>query len=978
MKRSPRGKRPALIIHIPGDRPLKGGPKAWASRPNGPMLGPPNSPYNTGMKVETCSRGGGVRAKIYALAVSTLVLGALFCRPARAQDEVVSGGRGMDVSASFPGAADGIGSWQNTLQEFPQVLGQNFDAAQIGALSRILSQAGAPQQILGLKAAPSRNWKRISAAIGRVSDRTVSRARAAVASGSLRGQDGENLNRTLADLASLGRTVSGLRPQAAGKPQKSLNVLIRKENAAAKAGVARQENPNFDGSDDLPEVAFRADAGEIAQLRAGPPAGLLDPETADIDAAGVAQIGAGSKEAFRGPVSLVPQNLAEPLAAETAAASKKSYSGPKPMLAPRIVQSKMETVGDSLVHAVTHSYPGKPGADPILAVVDFVNRYVKDKSLPNSEKHLILKYYEMNDSRLYAAIASAAKARIKITLITDLNEYLIGQFGKGVHSTWDFEHASYKKSLGGKFLRKLRALGFTYNLNKGRLTVLSGVPLFDPKLDRENPIMHDKVAVALGPGGSVYPLSVVGTANLSQVETESKGQWPTYSGRYNRFFLAKDPAAIGVDWEHALAEEQAYNLRLGAKGLAKQDHSPVRAVYKDGSYQEIAFTDGIQNPNDRITDLLTRATDPKNGIQIGEIVFSHFVLTDTGEVQALRKLMAAQEEVKVFGVFDQMFIPLNGYGLAGALANFLVQRPMGRAVYPFSAAAAKRMTLFGYQRLLDGSKGPAPSVGDDGDPAGIHLWHDKTTLIKTTEVNPRTGKKVPYVYVFTRTLNDSNHYENLESQVMIKMLASAPLAQEIENSIKLTAQSEPQYALSLPVAIARDFLARFAGRSAYDIAPAKAQSFFGALAKADYGEVASLMSSLVPNIRKPLVRDVQNPRPLEVLDAVPAARGRGSKSSAKTNIARFTGFLNWYAQQRRRNAALGPMTYEKAMNVGTALLGSNAWHMANALEILYYNSRLSQQKMDVLMRQAWTQGLKMKGRFPLQNNPAPKIASLAG
>ncbi|HVC09943.1 MAG TPA: hypothetical protein VNH15_08405 [Elusimicrobiota bacterium] len=888
-----------------------------------------------------------------------LVLGALVCRPARAQDEAVSADRGMDAPQGFSAGLDGVGAWQSALRNVPQILGQSLDASQIGALSRILGQAGAPQNILNPKATPSRNWKRISAAVERVSRQTLSQARAAVAAGSLRGKDGETLSRTLADLSSLGRVVSGLRPQAAGKLRKSLNALIRRENAAAQAAVSRQANPNFDGSGDLSEVAFRADAGEIAQLRAGPPAGLLDLEPADISAEGPARgagtDSAGSRGTFRGPVSLVPQDLAEPLTPAASAAPAKNYSGPKPLPAPHLLQSKMETVGDALVHAVTHSYPGKPGADPILAVVDFVNRYAKDKSLPNSEKHLILKYYEMNDARLYAAIAAAAKARIKITLITDLNEYLVGQFGKGVHSTWDFEHASYKKSLGGAFLRKLRTLGFTYNLNKGRLTVLSGVPLFDPKVDRENPIMHDKVAVAAGADGSVYPLSVVGTANLSQVETESKGQWPTYSGRYNRFFTVKDPAAIGVDWAHALAEEQAYNLRLGAKGLAKQDHSPVRVIYKDGTYQEIAFTDGIQNPNDRITDLLTRAMDPKNGIEIDEIVFSHFVLTDTGEVQALRKLMAAQEGVKVFGVFDQMFIPLDGYGLAGALANFLVQRPMGRPVYPFSAAAAKRMTLLGYQRLLDGSKGPAPSAGDDGDPAGIHLWHDKTTLIKTTEVNPRTGQKVPYVYVFTRTLNDSNHYENLESQVMIKMLASAPLAQEIENSIKLTAQSEPQYALSLPVAIARDFLARFAGRSAYDVDPAKAQSFLGALAKADYGAVASLISGL----------------------AAPAARGRGGKTS-KALIARFTGFLNWYAQQRRRNADLGSMTYEKAMNVGTALLGSNAQHMADALEILYYNSRLSPQKMDVLMRQAWTQGLKMKGRFPSQNNPAPKIASLAG
>ncbi len=387
----------------------------------------------------------------------------------------------------------GAGLWQNALQSFPQTLGRSFNAAQIGALSRLLSQTSASPSLINPKAASAANWRRISAAVKGLARKTVSRSRAAVAARSLRGSDGESLSRNLADLASLGQAVSGVRLRSIGRLRKSIDALVKKQAAAERAAVARQSRPNFDGGGALPALDFSADAGEIAQLRAGPPQSALDAQARGFAAY---RSGAAVRESFRGPVEAVPNDIIEPLAPEAV----QSYSGPKPLPAPRVVQSAMETVSDSLSHFITHSYPGVPGADPIQAVADFVNRYTKDASIPNSQKYLILKYYEINDPRLFAAIQAAVKARIKITIITDLNEYLIGKFGPKVNSTWDFEHASYKKSNGGIFLRKLRALGFAYKTGSGRLAILSGVPLFNPKNDRENPIMHDKVAVALGIG----------------------------------------------------------------------------------------------------------------------------------------------------------------------------------------------------------------------------------------------------------------------------------------------------------------------------------------------------------------------------------------------------------------------------------------------------------------------------------------------
>ncbi|MHB2026009.1 MAG: phospholipase D-like domain-containing protein [Elusimicrobiota bacterium] len=904
--------------------------------------------------------------KFSALALSVSLLP--FPRFAAAQVEIA--GRDAGV-ATIPAGAAGVPAWQNFLAGSPQVFSGNLNAAQIGPLSRILSQSPAlsPADFTPSAAKPGSNWKRVSNAV-----LSVSRA-AAIQAGRMLGQNAtlsaaaasgapemaarvaaaRELSRRLKDLSALERSIPALKRQPLTRLKEGIDSFIQR-NTSAKGRIFA--HPNFDGTESLPAAHAMAEEREIAQLRSGP--GGIDLQGSDFARSGSRQVsgaertlnssGASEASTFGGPVNPVPENLVEPLTAGPSAGnSTQQTSGSKPMPAPRMVSSSYETVGDTLRHAVTHSYPGMPGSDPIQAVADYVNHYIKDQSLPNSAKHLILKYYEMNDPRLYAAIQKAVTARIRVTIITDLNEYLVGNFSGKANATWDFETAAYKKSTGGAFIERLRQnLGFSYKANGGLFTILSGVPLFNPENNRENPIMHDKVAIALGPGGKAYPLAIVGTANLSQVEAKSSGPWPSYGGRYNRFFWVSDPVAVQVDWEHALAEEQAYSLRLGSKGLSKMDHSPVRVVYRDGTYQEIAFTDGIQNPNDRITDLLTRAADPKSGVRINEIVFSHFVLTATGQVKALRNLMAADPALKIFGVFDQMFIPLNSYGMAGALANFLVQRPMGSPIFPFKTAYDSRMTLYGYQRLLDSTKSEPPSNGDDGDPAGIHLWHDKTTLIKTTETNPRTGKPVDYAYVFTRTLNDSNHYENLESQVMIKMLASAPLAQEIENSIKLTVQSEPQYALDLTTAIVRDFIGRFTGRSAYDVDPKDAQGLMSSLTQCDYRAVSAMLS--------------------------PA----GGSSAIKSNAKRLIAFLNWYAGERKKDKTLNSLGYHDAVNIGVGLSQKNPTHMAAALELLYYNHKNSQARQQTLMRKAWTQGLKMKASFPADNAPPGQGQTPAG
>ncbi|MFI5360722.1 MAG: hypothetical protein ACHQ49_02030 [Elusimicrobiota bacterium] len=649
--------------------------------------------------------------------------------------------------------------------------------------------------------------------------------------------------------------------------------------------------------------------------------------------------------------------------------SRPTFEKASPLPPANRVDSTLASLDEAVEMYVSHSYPGKIGVDPAVKISEEVDKYIVFKGMPDSEKHFVFKYFEIGDppsghSPVVSAIERLVKAGIKTTILTDINQGAVGTFAGGEPQNTDFEHVTYKGSPGRalKYLRE--TLGFGLKFGEGKFTILSGVPLFNPRDKSEKPLMHDKGVFAQGPGGKAYEFAWSGTANMNATEDSSGGDLPAFGGRYNRVMRSKDPVANQADWNHVLGEIAAYDKRLSSKGLSDDLNVPQRVDYPNGESREIAFTNGKQNPNDRITDAFNRAAkalvDAKaNGTQpdfeIDETIFSHFVLTATPEVDAFRAYLDAlrefypndfQTRMKVFGVFDQQFISPDGFGEAAAFDGLLVQRPMGKSIFPFRTEYMAMMKLYGYLRLLVG----AGKVDSESAPTNVHLWHDKTTMMKVRERNPKTGQMEAWTYVWTRSLNDSGHYQSLESQDMYRMRPDSALAKSFEDSIKEVVKAEPQYAVDMDKAIVATVLAHMTRHTPYDAGMLEhAANAIAALVKEDYRAVGAVLTEIAG-------------APTKNVKSFDAAE-------IEARVAQFVAFLEWYRDESAKDASWNKMTYRKAINVGVALASNNPWGMRGALDILFYSSRRAKDQNEQLMKRAWTEGLKMAAPYPEPKSP---------
>lgn len=641
-------------------------------------------------------------------------------------------------------------------------------------------------------------------------------------------------------------------------------------------------------------------------------------------------------------------------------AAKPAWDKAKPLPAPVEIASRLANIDAAVEVHVSHSYPGVPGVDPSVKVAEFIDGYAADKSQPNAQKHLVVKYYEIGDpasghSPVTQAIARAAKTGMKITVITDLATAMDGVFPKDEPHSFDFEHGAFKANSGpGRAMQYLtKELGFTFKA-ADRLGIVSGVPLWNPREKGEKPLMHDKGVYGKGADGKAYGLAWNGTANMNATEDKADDPaGPAYGGRYNRVLMHKDPAGNAVDWEHVEGEIAGYDKREGSKGLADELNVPKRVTYASGEFREIAFTNGKQNPNDRITAMLDRAakslqdalankTQPD--FELTEIVFSHFVLTNSPEVDSLRKYLDAlrafypkdyQTRVKIFGVFDQQFISPDGFGEAAALDGMLVQRPMGKSIFPFRSEYTGMMKLYGYLRLLGG----VTSVDPDAAPTKVHLWHDKTTIIKTKEA----GKE--WTYAWTRSLNNSGHFQSMESQDMYRLLPGSKTAQDMEDSIKKVAEAEPMYAIDLDKAIVAMALSHLTHHTPYD----------------------NGIQDLAARLISPAVHD--NPAAVKaVLDEVLALPTKHAKAvdgaAVKEKVGTFLGFLQYYHDLKAKDPSVNELTYRKAINVAISIVENRPWAMRTSLDLLFWKPGQTPEQQERLMKDAWANGLKRTDPFP--------------
>ncbi|MBI3547580.1 MAG: hypothetical protein HY078_00870 [Elusimicrobia bacterium] len=646
---------------------------------------------------------------------------------------------------------------------------------------------------------------------------------------------------------------------------------------------------------------------------------------------------------------------------------------------PIIVQSRLRSVDEAVEHHVSHSYRGRAGADPAELVAAEIDRYIAFDGMPKAEKHLVLKYYGIGQSGetpgpVLQAVERLVRAGIRTTIITDLNQALLGKFAEGETRTTNYGSASYKDSGPAQALRYLRnVLGFRYKYGEGLFTILSGMPLFNPANGGIMPLMHDKGMFAAGPDGKAYEFAWSGTANLNATEINSGGPMPSYGGRYNRVIRSKDPAANQVDWDHVLAEIEAYDKRLGPKGIDKEFDAPRRVTYPNGEFREIAFTNGRQNLNDRILAMFERATnalvkvkearEKKPGeaaqpeFEIKWIVMSQFVLSNSNLIEAMRKYLNVlretypqdfQKRLKIFGVFDQHFISPEGWGGPASLAGVLVQRPWGKSIFPFRAEFEPMMELYGYVRLLNGVE----RVDVEGAPTHIHLWHDKTFIIGVSELEG--GRMTEWTYAWTRSMNTSARHQNIESQDMYRLRPDSRFAKELVDSVKEVVKAEPQYALELNRVVVASWLASFTEHTIYDHGILEATpKVIEQLTRKDYR-----------GLRESLSKAAELPtRNAKAVDA----------SQVPARIERFVRFLEWYEAETKKTPSLYAMTYRKAVNVGVGLASENAWGLKTALEILFYNPKLSREQIQALAQKAWTEGLRMEAPFPGTNRRGSEL-----
>ena len=237
----------------------------------------------------------------------------------------------------------------------------------------------------------------------------------------------------------------------------------------------------------------------------------------------------------------------------------------------------------------------------------------------------------------------------------------------------------------------------------------------------------------------------------------------------------------------------AFSAGQGIKDI--ENAPPLRITYQNGDQMEIAFTDGQVNPNRRITDLFDRAANEPDKVKIKHVIFSHFVLSNGGLVKSLRGAMKAQTGFKVFGIFDDRFIDLRGYGLATELNGFDVLLPYGKVEFGVGDAIDGRTELYAYQRGIPNEI----ETTLEGPPDKRLLWHDKTTYIEV-EID---GKL--YAYIFTGSFNGSNILHNAERQVMLITTPDSVIARSVRASdIERMIEVEREYLVRLPLAVLRN------------------------------------------------------------------------------------------------------------------------------------------------------------------------------
>lgn len=484
----------------------------------------------------------------------------------------------------------------------------------------------------------------------------------------------------------------------------------------------------------------------------------------------------------------------------------------------------------------------------ISAIEQFTNDYLKLKSTSvNSLKsvpEILLVRYTVGDDRMSRALLEAFKSGIKVELITDANPFAKVEFADDEKLTADFNRFKIStESEGGKFIHELLNNGFQWNEN------LFSQPVYNTKLLDRIPIMHEKGLILSSPelGSKMF----LGTANLAR------------NPRYNRIFEINDSTVIKLYQEHFNLLKSAYQNGLETK---KATDSPwTKVIYKDGTWLELAYTDGRYNPNERMLTVLQNN-------KIKNILLSHFVLTHRGFMQELEKALRADPDFKVQFVGDDRFASLDEWGLSPAFIGVNIYSPFNRNFVAFEKDLWPRIEGVVYQRpAIDPITGEVRTEStEEGPPTARHVWHDKTSIFELNDG----------AYIYSGSFNLSNNDSNAEVQMEMKLNSKSWILNATKYSVTETVKKDKKFAVPLMYATLRNAIGLVFGLTDLEIPITSVVKLHQLALKGDRDKFFIELRKL-STIQGQLSKTV-------------------SKEERISRVGRFSMFLNWFLKNARQ------------------------------------------------------------------------------
>ncbi len=225
--------------------------------------------------------------------------------------------------------------------------------------------------------------------------------------------------------------------------------------------------------------------------------------------------------------------------------NSKAGSKPEELLTPKQTKSALASVNDAIesmyvasdVLEVPDELKGKLFAEPDLSLVE-IEAIQKVTHSKGSKREIVYIRYTNGDLRVVDALIEAKNAGVKVTVITDFNTVMKGNFKDGEKSNTRFEEAELNKDENGKLregakaIQKLLDNGFEIGKD------LLSQPLYLDTPENRIPIMHIKGMITF-----------VGEKITTWFGTNNASRNP----RYNRLIKVVDQA-YGVEFLEYLRE----------------------------------------------------------------------------------------------------------------------------------------------------------------------------------------------------------------------------------------------------------------------------------------------------------------------------------------------------------------------------------------------------------------------------------------